>query len=163
MILTLSIGLYGLTAQKQFHTDIAASGDYRLYIWDFAAHQTLKHLPFGIGIDGSRSLQQGDATAPFLDGDLLPIHPHNVPLQIWLELGFPGVLLATFLLFLGWYFITTRAAAVQPFLYGYATSAIVTLSIAYGMWQAWWLAGHALALFLLSLSLRTYDDKHNAH
>ena len=32
--------------------------------------------------------------------EMMPLHPHNNPIQIWLELGIPGALIAAFLIVL---------------------------------------------------------------
>jgi O-antigen ligase len=63
----------------------------------------------------------------------LPLHTHNGPLQIWLELGLVGALLATALvLALGW-------QATSPGSAGAFACAIAIASLSYGVWQGWWL------------------------
>lgn len=146
------------------------TGDYRLQIWNFVARHTFEHMPFGIGIDGSRVLPSNGENVEFVapdaiaqttvyTADILPDHPHNVYLQIWLELGIPGVLLAILLTAMLWRRIYVAPRALQPFLWGYVVTASITLAIAYGAWQAWWLAGHGLCAIMLAAISRTYKEE----
>lgn len=166
-VLVLALGLTALhTIRPVVYPYISPSGDYRFFIWNYAAHESLNHMPFGIGIDGSRVLDDSNATdrAPlgYQDGDLLPNHPHNVFLQIWLELGIMGAGILSALLFFVWRWMRAQAPAAQPFLWAYATAAVVTLGIAYGAWQSWWIGGQALAAILMHRVVEMkYGQQHN--
>ena len=43
---------------------------------------------------------------------------------------------------------------LQPYLWGYVGASFITLGVAYGTWQAWWLAGHAGTALILTLIMR---------
>lgn len=69
----------------------------RLVIWRTAAEHALSCLPLGCGADYARTIaREGGkivipgAAAPL---NVMPLHPHNLFLQIWLEMGLPGALL----------------------------------------------------------------------
>ena len=109
----------------------------RLDIWRFVADRIVERPIQGWGLDASRVWP-----------GIVPLHPHDGALQLWLELGAPGALLAA--LFFGWLF--SRLAAWRerdPVLA--ATGAASTVAylvigaLSFGIWQEWWLALGALA------------------
>ena len=89
-----------------------------------------------------------DATVRFSDTyawevyPIVPIHPHNMPLQIWAETGMIGALLAAlFLFFVGW---RLKPPTEWPPISKYAAAGLVggclaVCSFAYSMWnEAFW-------------------------
>ena len=127
---------------------IKGSAGHRLLIWSFVGERIAEHPLFGWGLDASRAIPGGkDEVRPGLSR--LPLHPHNAALQLWLELGLPGALLAALLA--GWLWLRLGAAP-WPRLYaaaagGSLTAALAVASGAYGIWQEWWLGTLGLALF----------------
>jgi hypothetical protein len=118
------------------------SARHRLEIWHFAAGKILQRPFFGYGINASRAIPNGDAVSEFQapGKPLIPLHPHDMFLQIWLELGFVGVVIATILLLLMLRDIGRLRPGVQRFaLAGYGAAMIVA-GLAFGIWQTWWLA-----------------------
>ncbi len=142
---------------------IPPSWQHRIEIWHYTADHIAEKPLTGWGFDGARHID-AKATrfvAELPDGSdiaypnvtLLPLHPHNGALQIWLELGLPGALLAAALLVtLGFRIaalpLTTarRAAATAAFS---ATFSLILLS--FGLWQNWWQASFWLLLVLFAL------------
>ena len=126
------------------------SGGHRLLIWRFAGDRIAEHPLIGWGLDSSRMVPGGKEQARQWQ-DLMPLHPHNAALQLWLELGLPGAALFALLVSLLWWRL---ADAAWPPLYtaaagGGLTAALVILFEAYGVWQEWWLGALALMLFLV--------------
>lgn len=141
---------------------------HRLHISGYTATRALEHPIFGWGLDASRKIPGGtDPIKPedlgFTHSDLsnnvagwlgrssavhLPLHPHNTPLQIWLELGLFGALIACALVI-----FLVRAAARHRHPAGLAlcVSALVIANFSYGAWQSWWLSSLWLvsALYLV--------------
>ena len=93
---------------------IPPSAAHRLLIWDFVILRIAERPLLGWGMEASRSLPGHATTPPGGPGplrpgwrrdarlagrraELLPLHPHNGALQLRLELGWPGVLLAALL------------------------------------------------------------------
>ncbi len=75
----------------------------------------------------------------------IPLHPHNAPLQIWLELGGAGAVLMAALL--GFLAINCNGPPLRRTVLGATLiTAVVIASLSYGMWQGWWFA----ALWLLA-------------
>ena len=116
------------------------SGQERLDIWHYALQQGAAAWPFGIGLDGSRAF-----------GPQIQTHPHNVYLQIFLEGGLIGTLLASLLGAVAWVELCKLPKTLQPYCWGFIASEAMLLASAYGLWQGWWLAAHALAAFMLVL------------
>jgi O-antigen ligase len=143
------------------------SGLHRVAIWDFAAARAAERPVLGWGFEASRAMPGGDARIPAttfdrlappgptrdaLDAMLdhavqsLPLHPHNGGLQVRLELGMVGLLLAA----LGaWWIgrgivrVTDRVALAAGA--GAASAGLAVALIAFGVWQAWWVASLILA------------------
>jgi O-antigen ligase len=109
---------------------LPASWDARLTIWSFAANRIAERPFLGWGLDASR-------TWP----DYVPLHTHDAALQIWLELGMPGVLLVC-----GFLLILFRCIARAPEGRGYmgvaaaaATTYLIIGALSFGVWQHWWI------------------------
>jgi exopolysaccharide production protein ExoQ len=123
---------------------------HRLEIWSFVGARIAERPLLGWGLDSSRAIPGGSALTP---GGVpwLPLHPHNVTLQIWLELGVPGAVL--FVLLIGGLWLALGRAP-WPRLYAAAAGGslaagfIVALG-SYGLWQEWWIGSEFLALFLI--------------
>jgi O-antigen ligase len=154
-LLAPAIGLMGTRVER-----LPPSGLHRLLIWDFALGRAAEKPLTGWGMESARILPGGDArpdplrlgvtdpnllawfTQPQLR--LLPLHPHNGPLQIRLELGWVGAALAALaLLMLG---LAAARCAVPAAAAGALASGFVTFFASFGVWQNWWLCAAALAL-----------------
>lgn len=132
------------------------SAKHRVEIWWRAASRVFETPIFGQGIDASRALRPRGETSLFetLNTSLLPLHPHNAFLQVWLELGVVGAVLAlAVVLFLldGTRRLDPRD---QPYALASFTAALGMASTAYGIWQAWWMAGMMAAGLMVALATR---------
>lgn len=129
---------------------IDAGINHRLAIWEYVAGRSQQRPLIGWGLDASRNLAgdndrvtirtnvEGATTA----AEVVPLHPHNAPLQIWVELGLPGAILAA-LLFM-W---TIRCVLTgipgkteAAICLAVITSATVSAELSFGIWQGWWQA-----------------------
>lgn len=131
---------------------IIGSVTHRYRIWRFAADRAAERPFLGWGFNVSRSLPGGHVQLA-AGAELLPLHPHNAVLQIWLELGVPGLLLLCVLLwrsFLppGWQAFERRELLTRTL-----TVAVifVAASVSFGIWQSWWLSTMALVMASTSL------------
>ncbi len=151
--------------------NLPLSAVHRLVIWDFTAARIAEKPLTGWGLEASRAMPGGRAQpdAATLDRlnitnpaqraflanphvEVMPLHPHNGALQIWLELGGIGALLgAVLMLALG--FAASRSA-VPAVGAGMLASAAVTGMLSFGLWQAWWVASLLLAMVALHLAPR---------
>ena len=131
------------------------SAGHRLLIWSFVGDRIAEHPLRGWGLDSSRSIPGGsDPIRP--DETWLPLHPHNAPLQVWLELGVPGAVL--FALLGGWLWLAVGRAD-WPRLYaaaagGSLATAFVASVATYGIWQEWWQGTLAFSFFMVLIMAR---------
>ena len=120
---------------------------HRLEIWSFAAEMLRDRPLTGWGLDASRSIPGGRELVKIYGtiinrySEAMPLHPHSMVTELWLELGVPGILL-------GLAFVVRALAAVPVAFPGrparaaamaMAATAIVLAESSYGIWQDWWL------------------------
>lgn len=113
---------------------------HRLYMWRFVVDTIFDgNLLIGFGADASRGFP--GAREKIMWGiELMPLHPHNGALQIWLELGIIGAVLmalAPLMIFRSSKDLEkTDCALAAAFLAAYLTPWLLS----YGVWQSWWMA-----------------------
>lgn len=145
----------------QLHTAswLPNSARHRIVLWAYTAEQ-VQHRPL-LGV-GAASTKLIDARrGPKVD--TLPgspyqwrsgPHAHNVYLQTWYELGAIG---AALLCAAGLAVIAALMrlpAVAMPYAAAAMTTAAVTASFSWGMWQAWFLGAFAVAAVLMALAVR---------
>jgi len=127
-----------------FKASLPASWDARLDIWTFAAAGVAERPLLGWGLDASR-------TWP----GVIPLHPHNGALQLWLELGAPGAVLAAG--FVAWLYWSVAQAREGRGFMGVAAATLAAYltigALSFGVWQEWWLGVGAIA-FCACLALK---------
>lgn len=142
---------------------------HRFAIWDFVIDRAADRPRLGWGLDASRFIEGGRAviqtdvlpealtslfqwkvvkevgTAAFL-----PLHPHNASLQIHLELGHTGAILAAVLLFTMLQHATRLAHRLDSALILATFSALFVYGqLSTSAWHSWWIAGQVLMMALL--------------
>ncbi|ABC22914.1 O-antigen ligase family protein [Rhodospirillum rubrum] len=154
-------GLFTLIAPH-----LGFSVQHRLLIWRFIADRLAEKPWMGWGIAASRSFQDLRVPTAFHDGALgwvvrdlqiVPIHPHNMPLQLWFELGVVGVVPVLIGLgLLGWRLgkladgrLATATVA------GLLASGLTMAMGTYNLWQGWVLCAAAVAGCLMAGALAT--------
>ena len=129
----------------------------RFYIWKFTADAVAERPLTGIGVRGTRVLQQRLYAEGRLDADNRYSkrpgrHAHNACLQIWLELGALG---AAFVLAAGlaglWQLRRLSAPGARTGLALFAVCCAVA-AFGWGIWQTWLLASFVLAWSLLAFA-----------
>jgi len=118
------------------------SGGHRLEIWHFAAEKTLDRPLFGHGLNASRYVPNDGAVSAFQpEGKpVMTLHPHDAFLQVWVELGLVGVVLAGAILLTMLGTVRRWRASDARFAYAGYTAGLVIAGLAFGIWQTWWLA-----------------------
>ncbi len=126
----------------------------RILIWRFVDRNIHARPILGWGLDASRRMPGGnekvwvttcdappDAPFPSINSEVLPLHPHNAVLQIWLELGGAGVLATLFGLVasLGRFYRAHRGRSAAA-LTAMAAAALPVALISFGIWQEWWVS-----------------------
>ncbi|MBP2297729.1 O-antigen ligase family protein [Azospirillum picis] len=137
------------------------SAQHRVEIWGHAATRALEAPLLGQGIDSSRSLAPQGAVSEFvpLGDSLLPLHPHNAFLQVWLETGAVGAALALALMLMLLAATARLERRDQPFALALYATSLAMGSTAYGIWQVWWMGGFLAAALMLRLATRIGGDR----
>jgi exopolysaccharide production protein ExoQ len=120
---------------------VKLSGGHRLLIWSFAGDRIAERPLSGWGLDASRAMPGGSDLIRH-GQTWLPLHPHNAPLQLWLELGVPGAVVFALLVALAW---LALAEIDWPRLFAAAAGASLMVALvasfaSYGIWEEWWLS-----------------------
>jgi exopolysaccharide production protein ExoQ len=155
----------------QHWTWLPLSSHHRTTIWGFTGRHIAEKPVLGWGMEASRQLPGADEEMKlwrtFDDGrpsismteSMLPLHPHNGILQVWLELGVPGAGLAAAFLVLvlaGIERLEPADRSGRAIACGTFCAAMAVTVTSYGIWQSWWQAGlwFAAAFTLSGLSRR---------
>ncbi len=142
--------------------NIEKSIAHRLMIWQYTSERIREKPLTGWGLGNARHLPESTRIRnPILGGkprtiEQMPLHPHNAPLQFWVELGvLGGVGLAAFLGALG---LAINRARLDPWrrahLFSAYTAMVAIMSASYGVWSTWWMSSIALVAVLMLASLR---------
>lgn len=143
------------------------SAAHRLLIWTYTDTLIAARPWGGWGLDAARRLGSRapdapvpDCAQPSLGRDhvpLLPLHPHNGALQLWLELGVFGALLLPLLLMVAGRAILPMPRRARVVATAALAGGMVPLLVSFGLWQGWWLAALTLywAFLLLLFSARS--------
>ena len=144
--------------------DVPTSAEHRIGIWKFTSDKVLENPILGWGMNASKNIPGGKSYLFAEDGAqygrALPLHPHNVLLQIWLELGLIGivlfVILCAFIIMISVNRLVLRFESAMMF--GQFITILGISNLSFGMWQAWWLAAIWLSISFTSLVSSTIED-----
>lgn len=143
------------------------SAHHRLAIWRFAGERIAEHPVIGWGMNSSKVMpgaedlhiyhrSRPDGSTETFHETNLPLHPHNVVVQWWLELGGIGAALGALVV---WSLVRLGGNAMpDPWRRALAIGCVIGIMGifvgAYGAWQSWWLSILALAAMVLALASR---------
>lgn len=127
----------------------------RLEIWAYALERVSEAPVFGHGLDASRTMED-EIILRGVALHLLPLHPHNAGLHIWMETGALGAgLVGAAFSVIG---LVLRRVAPNPEAaagIAFVTAGWFTMTtLGYGVWQEWHHGALALALAGAMFSLR---------
>jgi O-antigen ligase len=128
----------------------------RLYIYARAGSEIFAH-PFGGGVEYARSLSRPIETVTIegLDLPTMPLHPHNLFLHVWMDLGVIGALSMTGLVASVWLgfkrIVLTRTEAAM--VAGVVAALLVTATTEWSLWQVWRFASVWIAMIGCRLAI----------
>ncbi len=111
----------------------------RFEVWDYISQKVFEAPVWGHGIEFTRTYDEFETQGRYSNVTSV-LHPHSFIMQLWIEFGAVGILLAIGVFTAILSFIYRRLegdqqrAAVAMFL-----SFLVVSGFSYGMWQSWWL------------------------
>lgn len=128
---------------------VELSWSMRMGFWSHAIDWIGDHPLRGWGLDASRVFGPG-----------IVLHPHDTALQVWLELGAVGAVLAAAF----WWLAIRRLARPRPEMAAIAVTAATTVfllfsALNFGAWQEWWLALGGLVATLAGLLMGPAPSK----
>ncbi|MBB4659998.1 O-antigen ligase family protein [Parvularcula dongshanensis] len=144
----------------------------RLLIWKTVWTATTEGwLPFlfGHGIEGARILGEGLGTVDFANSNavtfVVPTHPHDVPLQVWHDLGLVGAVLSIWAVLA----VDRRLFRIQDRRVAAAASFILAATIVFALvdaslWTLWRVTGPIFGAWLVTAAagphaLRRHRDR----
>jgi exopolysaccharide production protein ExoQ len=140
---------------------IPFSAEHRIKIWEFTTEKISQKWFGGWGMNASKDIPGGQrilyAKSGLDYGKALPLHPHNTILQLWLELGLPGIIMY---LGLGVFIFVSavnhkRSKFESSMIIGQFITILVIANLSFGVWQAWWMATLWLSAALMVMVLKT--------
>lgn len=154
--------LYQLAADLQ-SVPILARGyvGHRFEIWDFISRYALQEPLHGYGVRATRMITDFDSHLIFNSGNMI-MHPHNFAVQLWLEYGVIGAVTGAAVLYMLLDKLQKNfSVAQQRILFPTMIAALVPLSLAYSLWQGWWVGTlfYMAAIALLSVRLTAAKDE----
>ena len=137
------------------------SAVHRLIIWRFSADKILERPLLGVGLRASRNIPGantkviiGENNGRARKAAVFSLHPHNGPIEWWLELGLPGAALGAIVIFcLFQWPKRIRDPVVRALVVGQLITAFGIFNLSFGAWQTWWLIGLVLAAFMAAVVL----------
>jgi len=154
----------------QIHDNVPRSWAHRIEIWTYAVERSLEKPVWGWGYEATRHFEP-----------IIPLHPHNMSLQAWLELGIPGLLLlAAMWGGIFWFMAPKNVAPIsqsngfielsaissgaveeptveqraRPYMLAAATAYFTLNTLSYGMWKAWLISLGAMMLVVAILAIK---------
>ncbi|ESQ78281.1 O-antigen ligase [Asticcacaulis sp. YBE204] len=141
------------------HQFLPPSWDARVDIWMFTAEKIMMKPFLGWGFDASRHF-----------GKAIPLHPHNMSMQVGLELGYVGL----FILAAFWVLLILRVGQggpaqgndpralrdisdrdgidTRPYVLASVAAFFTLAQLSFGIWQEWWLALAAIVAAVLVMT-----------
>lgn len=148
------------------HQDV--SWVHRLHIWSYVAKKIAEHPLRGWGINSARheifqeklvwSLPGKDLPSKMYVTPAISLHPHNMALQIWLELGAVGAVLLAIIMTLVGRFLCQGFSHPWPqtCLASMFSVALIFGYLSYGIWQSWWYSAFCIA-FIGGAVIQCYE------
>ncbi len=145
---------------------LPASYYHRIEIWKNTAALIAQKPWFGWGMDASKTFRQAHDYGPLGVHSLIPWHPHNAALHIWLETGLVGAGLISALVLALTLSIVRGLGHDRRAIAGTVASVgafCVFACVSFGIWQAWFLStGFAAVGLITALSAKRDGDTNAA-
>jgi O-antigen ligase len=144
---------------------LPASYYHRVEIWKNTAALIAQKPWFGWGMDASKTFKEAHDFGPLGVQSLIPWHPHNAALHIWLETGLVGAgLLSALVLALTLSIVRGLSHDRKAMAGAVATigAFCVFACVSFGVWQAWFLSTAFASAGLIAALLSARNGDANA-
>lgn len=155
LIIPASIVMY--SAGVHDNQNVFHSARARIVLWNNAAEEVLKRPIVGAGTNASRYLTVDRELRREVKESSVRInlgarlHPHNMYLQIWYELGAIGILALALLGFSVWSRLRDLPTSVSIFGTAHFAVCAAIMAPSYSFWQNWFQASLAVSVLALLL------------
>ncbi|MDX2050454.1 MAG: O-antigen ligase family protein [Rickettsiaceae bacterium] len=156
---------------KRYPT-IPDSAKHRLFIWQFTSMKISENPVLGYGFESSRSFPINEEKEFIYYNQYkwspLPLHPHNNPMQIFLELGVVGLVFFSFILYKilakihNQYLMSKNLIWTCVFAGCFVNYMIISM-VSFGVWQIWWVAIIALTIILAVIMQKVQLSNNTIH
>ena len=161
VVLFAALELWSSETPKEIFTYLTGGARERLHIIDFIYEKVIENPLIGWGFDSSRAVGQDLIYGQ--NNTFIPLHPHNIWAQTWLELGLVGMIAVIALV--AAVLIRIAAAGQGRVVIAVSIAAVTTYlligNISYGMWQNWWLGVAWLNAGFLAVAAAAGEDGPN--
>ena len=158
-VLVLPLAFFAYKAELHMAPWMPMSFQARIIIWEYTAERVLDHPWLGIGAASTRALREPRGVAEQPEGFVIPRstgnHAHSLFLQTWLELGLVGAMLIAFFGAALVLRILLLPIEAQPFAAAAFAAFFATVSVAWSMWETWWMCSIGLTVLYLMVAART--------
>jgi hypothetical protein len=138
-----------------------ASVPQRLEIWDFIARRVMEDPVTGFGVDATRSITDFDSTTTYFPTNHI-LHPHNTPLQLWIEFGVFGIICGLGFLWLCYHALMRLNVKDRTVPFITFCGVMVFLMVSWSLWSSWLIAVLFLLTALMSCLHRVVPESSNA-
>ena len=145
-------------------TTAVGSTEQRLAIWKRVIELIQMDPIFGQGLGVLRTITETipqNASGEFGGQLMVPNHPHNMILQVWVETGAIGaILLAAVFVLVAFRMPEPRRLGVSGFLSAALAGQFMAMVVSFDFWNFWWwsCAGILSALIVVMLRAEAIDD-----
>ena len=133
-------------------TSMPPSWRARIEIWDYISYRISERPYLGWGLGTSHTLHFKEPHgASYLFMTMPAAHPHNVILELWVELGLPGILLGLWFAFWMLQKASRLDKEIAPFAIGAWVAALCLSLVAYDFWTDSLFSCFALTAFAFAV------------
>jgi len=135
-----------------------ASMNQRLEIWDFVSLKIFENPWIGYGVDATRSIEFAGRMVYYQNAFVL--HPHNIALQIWIELGVFGIFITSCFILLLYLHLKRLSGSQQSLQVIGFSGVIVVMLVSWSIWSGWLIGLLLLLVSLSKVSRFSYSNNH---
>lgn len=130
----------------------------RSEIWHGVSGKILESPLLGYGIDSARYLQHITLANTYQRHSNI-WHPHNMFLQIWLDIGLVGVLIVCGLVISSWIAIRKSDPITRPAILASITMLALFCLVTHSFWQTWSMSLIATVSIIITIMINYRPDK----
>jgi O-antigen ligase len=151
---------FGLLSAGSDPAAVSNSIDWRLAIWQRVIEVIQQNPMTGHGLGAFRTIEEIIPSGEFAGRLLAPNHPHNMALQIWVELGvFGAAIFALMIILISFRLPDPSKLGVPGFLAAALAGQFVAISLSFDLWNDWlWACAGILAAMFVVIARTEADD-----